>query len=260
MPIGACEMNYQNLFNLQGKKVVICGAGGLIGKELVSCFMAHKAEVIALDLKKPVGQPAGVLVLEADINSENSLTANLDQIYKEKGAVDCWINCAYPRTSDWGKSLEEANLDWFNKNNELHLGGYFLSSKMILERMKSQGKGSLVNFSSIYGVVGPNFTVYENLPMTNPVAYSAIKAGIINLSRYLATYYGPQGLRVNCLSPGGVFDNQNPEFVKRYSQLTPMRRMAKKEEIAGAAVFLASDASSYMTGQNLVVDGGWTAQ
>lgn len=259
-PIGISINMYKNLFNLKNKVVVICGAGGLLGRELVSCFLEHDAQVIALDISNFKHDNSSVLSLIMDINDANSVESTLDRIFKEFGKIDAWVNCAYPRTSDWNKNLEESSLEWFNKNTEIHLGGYYLVSKNVLEKMKPQGFGSLINFSSIYGIVGPNFSIYEGLSINNPVAYSAIKAGIINLSRYLATYYGPFGLRINCVSPGGVYDKQNAEFVKRYNQLTPMRRMAEKEEIAGGVLFLASDAASYVTGQNLIIDGGWTAQ
>lgn len=249
---------YKNLFNLEGEVIVICGAGGLIGKELVSCFEAHGADVIAADLRIDGGLfKQGI---ELDINIEDSMSKALDEIYQKKGRLDSWVNCAYPRTSDWSKTLEDSSLEWFNTNTEIHLGGYFNASKLVLERMKGSRKGSLINFSSIYGFLGPNFSIYKDLPMTNPVAYSAIKAGIINLSKYLATYYGAYNLRVNTISPGGVFDNQNPEFVERYNKLTPLGRMANKDEIAGSALFLAGSASTYISGHNLVVDGGWSAQ
>ncbi|MBY0518481.1 MAG: SDR family oxidoreductase [Bacteriovoracaceae bacterium] len=250
---------YKELFDFKDKVVVVCGAGGLIGKELVQCFIEYNAKVVAIDINKIRHENTDVLCLQMDINSEHSVSTALDNIFKKFGRIDSWVNCAYPRTSDWNKSVEESGPEWFNKNTEIHLGGYYLTSRAVLERMKVQGEGSLVNFSSIYGVVGPNFNIYEGLSINNPVAYSAIKAGIINLSKYFATYYGPFNLRVNCVSPGGVFDNQDSVFVKRYSALTPMRRMAKKQEIAGSVLFLSSNAASYITGQNLLIDGGWTA-
>jgi NAD(P)-dependent dehydrogenase (short-subunit alcohol dehydrogenase family) len=124
--------------------------------------------------------------------------------------------------------------------------------------MKEQKKGSIVNISSIYGVVGPDFGVYEGTEMTLPAAYSAIKGGIINFSRYLAAYLGPNGVRVNCISPGGIFDNQNPVFVENYNKKVPMKRMGLPIDISPAVTFLLSEEASYITGQNIAIDGGWT--
>ena len=121
-----------------------------------------------------------------------------------------------------------------------------------------QGNGSLLNFASIYGVVGNDFTIYEGLEMYPPAAYSAIKGGIVSLTKYLASYFGKFNIRVNCLSPGGIFDHQHHEFVKRYEERVPLKRMGKPEDIAPVACFLVSDGAGYITGQNILVDGGWT--
>lgn len=252
-------MDYKKLFDLSSNHVVICGSNGLIGKELVKCFKDLGAKVTGLDINNQNLADADDF-FQFDMNSLSSVKDSTEHLIQKNGKIDSWINVAYPRTKDWSKKLEEADLSWFNENTNLHLGGYFQTSKIVLELMKKQGSGSLINYSSIYGIVGPNFNLYKDLPMTNPVAYSAIKAGIINLSRYFATYYGPSGVRINSISPGGVLDNQNSIFVDRYNELTPLRRMALPEEIAAATVFLATPASNYVTGHNLVVDGGWSIQ
>ena len=247
------------MFDFSEKIVVVCGASGLIGKEISSCLLAQNATVVSLDLFLEEDSDSKNPSFACDINSSDQVQQTLQKIIEKYGRIDSWINCAYPRTKDWGKSLEDSDKAWFDANITLHLGGYFNVSKYVLEILKKQNFGSMTNFSSIYGVVGPNFSVYEGLSMVNPVAYSAIKAGIINMGRYFATAYGPYGVRVNTISPGGVLDNQNETFIARYSALTPLGRMAAKEEIAGAAIFLSSEAASYITGHNLIVDGGWTA-
>jgi NAD(P)-dependent dehydrogenase (short-subunit alcohol dehydrogenase family) len=144
-------------------------------------------------------------------------------------------------------------------NVNSHLGGHFLCCQKVAEQMKLQGSGSIINFASIYGVVAPDFSIYEGTTMTMPVAYSAIKGGIIALSKYLATYYAKDNIRVNCVSPGGVFDNQADNFVEKYLAKTPLGRMGTPKDMVGAVLYLASDASLYVTGFNLIVDGGWTA-
>ena len=124
--------------------------------------------------------------------------------------------------------------------------------------MAVQNSGAIVNIASIYGVVGNDFTLYEEYGGTSPAAYSAIKGGIINFTRYLASYYGKKGIRINCVSPGGIFDHQNPSFVARYEAKVPMGRLGNPDDIAPSVSFLLSDEAKYITGQNLIVDGGWT--
>ncbi len=124
--------------------------------------------------------------------------------------------------------------------------------------MKKQGSGSIVNIGSTYGVVSPDFTVYDGTEMTSSAAYTAIKGGVINFTRYLAAYFGKHGVRANCVSPGGIFDNQNPIFVKNYEHKVPLKRMGKPSDIAGPVAFLLSDDAAYVTGHNLMADGGWT--
>ena len=125
--------------------------------------------------------------------------------------------------------------------------------------MAAKKNGTIVNIGSIYGTVGPDFNVYNNTELTMPAAYSAIKGGVINFTRYLSSYYGKNNIRVNCVSPGGIFNNQPVEFVKNYENKVPMQRMGKPEDISPAVSFLLSDDSSYITGQNLIIDGGWTS-
>jgi NAD(P)-dependent dehydrogenase (short-subunit alcohol dehydrogenase family) len=140
-----------------------------------------------------------------------------------------------------------------------HLGGYFLCSKFTAELMKKKSGGSILNFASIYGVVAPDFGIYKGTKMTMPAAYSAIKGGIVAFTRYLSTYYAKYNIRANVISPGGVYNHQNASFVAKYKERTPLNRMANPEDIVGAVVFLSSDASSYITGQNIIIDGGWSA-
>jgi NAD(P)-dependent dehydrogenase (short-subunit alcohol dehydrogenase family) len=194
-----------------------------------------------------------------NITDENSIKRVLDKILTKYGKLDGWVNNAYPRTKDWGLKFESIPINSWKENIDLQLNSIFICSQIVLEIMQKQQFGSIVNISSIYGVVGPDFSVYDGTNMTMPAAYSAIKGGLINFTRYLASYYGKHGVRINCVSPGGIFDNQNELFVKQYESKVPLKRLGLPSDIAPSVVFLLSDGASYITGHNLLVDGGWTA-
>ena len=243
------------MFNLEGKLVVVTGGNGLLGKQIVSRLREAKAQVIASDISIN-GENEYEMFM--DVTNEESISNAIDALVSRFGRIDGWVNNAYPRTSDWGNKVEDVPFDSWRKNVDMHLNGYFICSRLALEQMKKQQSGSLINMSSIYGVMAPDFTVYEGTSMTMPVAYSAIKGGIVNLTRYLAAYYGPFNIRVNAVSPGGIFDNQNEIFVKNYNKKVPLRRMGTGTDIAASVHFLLSDDSQYITGHNLMVDGGWS--
>jgi NAD(P)-dependent dehydrogenase (short-subunit alcohol dehydrogenase family) len=243
-------------FSLKDKVIVVTGGNGLLGKQFVNTFRNQGANVIAADINFDKNSADNAVV---DITNEDSVKQGVLNIIDSFGKIDGWINNAYPRTTDWGNKLDEVLLESWRKNIDMHLNGYFLCCQIALAQMKKQGFGSLINMSSIYGLVGPDFTVYEGTQMTMPAAYAAIKGGLNNLTRYLAAYYGPYQVRVNALSPGGIFDNQPEIFVDNYNKKVPLRRMGKPEDIVSAAHYLLSDEASYVTGHNLVVDGGWTA-
>jgi NAD(P)-dependent dehydrogenase (short-subunit alcohol dehydrogenase family) len=172
--------------------------------------------------------------------------------------VDGLVNNAYPRTIDWGNKFEDINYHSWQQNVDWQLNSYFLFTQQISIIMMNQKYGSIVTMSSVYGIVGPDFSVYSGTEMTMPAAYSAIKGGLVNFTRYLASYLGQYNVRANTVSPGGIFDNQNVTFVENYSSKVPMRRMGTPDDISPSVVFLLSNESKYITGQDLAVDGGWT--
>jgi len=242
--------------NLKDHIIVVTGGEGLLGKELVAQCRAAGAMAISADIHCETDLAKGTVRM--DITDTDSIRSCVAEVQKKFGALHGWINNAYPRTADWGLPFEKIPPASWDENVTMHLGGYFRCCQVVLEHMKKAKGGSLINIGSIYGFEAPDFSVYEGTKMTMPAAYSAIKGGIINLTRYLAAYYGPQGVRVNTLSPGGIFDGQPEPFVKRYSAHTPLGRMATPQDIAPAAIFLLSDDARYMTGQNIVIDGGWS--
>ena len=179
------------------------------------------------------------------------------------GKIDILVNNAaftnQSQSANYASSFQKFPLDDWNQILEVNLTGSFLGCQAIGDRMLAQGKGSIINIASLYGVVSPNHRMYPDTGIHQPVAYSVSKAGVVALTRYVATLWGIAGVRVNCITPGGVFNDHPELFTSRYNQLSPAGRMAHKEEMRGALIYLASEASSYCHGHNLVVDGGWTA-
>lgn len=241
---------------LKDKIIIVTGGSGLIGKELVADINRKGGTAINADNVVETNFQAGTLYM--DITDDHSIETGIKQVEAEFGKIDGLVNNAYPRTKDWGTKFEDIDPESWRKNINMQLNSYFVCCQKVLEIMATRHSGAIVNIASIYGVVGNDFTLYEEYGGTSPAAYSAIKGGLINFTRYLASYYGPKGIRINCVSPGGIFDHQHPSFVTRYEAKVPMGRLGKPDDIAPAVSFLLSDEAKYITGQNLIVDGGWT--
>jgi len=255
-------------FKLTHKIAVVTGGAGLIGKVTCQALAEAGAKVYIADKDKKKGKEVEKALtamglrtewIDLDITCEKSIKSTIAKIGGQEGKIDIWINSAYPRTSDSAVKFENVKANSLRKNVDMHMNGYFLCCQHILAVMKKQKKGVLINLGSHYGVLAPNFSIYEKTEMTTAAAYSLIKGGIVNFSRYLATYFAPYNIRVNAVCPGGVSDGQPKTFVQKYNKLVPLKRMAKPEEIAGVILFLCSDASSYVTGQVIMVDGGLSA-
>jgi NAD(P)-dependent dehydrogenase (short-subunit alcohol dehydrogenase family) len=196
--------------------------------------------------------------LRLDQSDPRSIQRFGQEIRDRQGAVDVLVNNAVHRA---GAGLQDTTADDWDATSAVNSRGLFLLTQTLATGMCERGSGTIINIGSIYGLVGPDFTIYAGTPMTSPAFYSYDKAGMVGLTRYLASALGPSGVRVNCLSPGGLrSDGQDPRFVEAYERSVPLRRMANVEDVMGTLVFLASDASSYVTGVSLPVDGGWTAK
>jgi len=241
-------------FSIKDKRILITGADGLIGGAVAQAAISAGASVIAADVRECNFKGAENILL--DVSDEDSIRDCLSTVLQKP--LDGLVNCAYPRTDDWGANFEDVPMGSLRKNIDMQLNSVFLSCQIAAENMKKHAKGSIVNIGSMHGVVAPNFHIYEGTGMSSPAGYSIVKGGLIHFTKYLASYYGPSGVRVNCVSHGSIFDNQNPIFIERYAKYCPMERMGNPGEIAGPVVFLLSDAASYVTGHNLIVDGGWT--
>lgn len=242
--------------NLENKVIVVTGGSGLLGKAIIDNIQKQGAVCINADIS--VTTNISHLEVQTDITDEESVSATIKMVLEKFGKIDGWVNNAYPRTKDWGAKLEDLPYASWQKNIDLQLNSYFLCCRLIANEMAKQKNGSVINIASIYGVVGPDFSVYDGTNITNPVAYSAIKGGIINMTKYFAAYFGKNNVRFNCVSPGGVFDNQDSIFVQNYEKKVPLKRMANPDDISPSVSFLLSDDASYITGHNLLIDGGWT--
>jgi len=244
--------------NLKGKIIVVTGGSGLLGTAMINDLKLKGATALNFEVNQLDDLNEGII--GCDVTNEISVKRALDLIIDKFGRIDGGgVNNAYPRTADWGNKFEEVSLKSWQKNVDFQLNSVFVCAQKVLEIMKNQKRGAMVNMASIYGILGPDFSVYKGTEMTMPAAYAAIKGGVVNFTRYLASYYAPYGVRINCVSPGGIFNNQNDVFVKQYESKVPMGRMGRSQEIAGPVSFLLSDESSYISGHNLLVDGGWAA-
>mgnify|MGYP000243905926 CR=1 FL=1 len=248
--------------DLHKKRIVVTGGAGRIGGSVVWQAAEAGAEVIVLDLLNPFEQAAGdrenVFFLPTDLTDPTAIFESLQKAHGDFGQIDAAVHAAYPRSAGWGTAFEALESEFLAQDLFQQMGGGILFSQGMCRHFAEQGYGNLIHISSIQGIAAPKFEHYEGTEMVSPIEYSAIKAGIIAITRYLAKYYRGRGIRVNCVSPGGIRDNQPEDFLRRYRSSCNEKGMLDPEDITGAILFLLSDASRYMTGQNLVVDDGWS--
>jgi NAD(P)-dependent dehydrogenase (short-subunit alcohol dehydrogenase family) len=254
---------------LSNKVVVIAGAAGLLGKHFARSAASKGAAVVLADLNVEKLQKIkndvenlnwidklDVMVL--DVTNKKSIIDLIESTVDKHGRIDAVVNATYPRNPSYGKDVENVEYSDFCENLNLHLGGYFLLAQQCCIYFRKQGSGNLINLASIYGSMAPRFQVYRNTKMTMPVEYAAIKSGIIQLTRYFSQYYKGCGLRVNSLSPGGILDGQSELFLKAYEEYSASKGMLDPGDLTGALLFLLSDESRFINGQNLIVDDGFS--
>ena len=262
------------LFDLDKRIVVVTGGLGQLGQEFSKALQLYNARVVVLDINidkavSPNIESDNLLTISCDVTSKKEIELSLSIITEHWGVPYGLINNAALDSSPNSSNQENGPFEDFlesswDKVMEVNSKGPFLLSQVFGGAMARLGRGSIVNVSSIYGVVSPNQNIYKHSrgvseEFYKPVAYSASKASLLNLTKYLATYWSKKSVRVNTLVLGGVFNNQDERFLLKYNENVPMGRMAASDEYNGSVIFLMSDASSYMTGSEMVIDGGWTA-
>jgi NAD(P)-dependent dehydrogenase (short-subunit alcohol dehydrogenase family) len=250
--------------SVQGLVVAVSGGCGRIGSALAAAIVKDGGKVLLADVADAKGKEmqtslgAAALYSHCDVTDAAQIDSSLEAAARRFGKLDAAVHCAYPRTGSWGAdffSLQAADLA---ENLRLQLGGAILFSQRTLRRFEQQGSGNLLHVSSIFGVSPPRFEQYEGTRMTMPIEYAAIKAGIVSITRYLAERMKNRGVRVNCVSPGGIRDDQPEAFLARYREHCASKGMLDAQDVVGTALFLLSPESRYITGQNIVVDDGWT--
>jgi NAD(P)-dependent dehydrogenase (short-subunit alcohol dehydrogenase family) len=249
---------------IKNKVIVLTGGAGTIGQCFAesiakNCGIAIIAD-IDLNAAKLISNKLGSKTEAAylDITRISSITSLIDSLMQKYGRIDAVVNNAYPRNKNFGRELQDVTFEDFCENVDMHLGGYFLIAQQFCMAFKKQGYGNLINISSIYGSIAPRFEVYENTQMTMPVEYAAIKSAIEHLTRYFAQYFKGTGIRVNSLSPGGIAANQPNIFLEAYKKRCASKGMLDSKDLEGALIFLLSDMSQFMTGQNLIIDDGFS--
>jgi len=254
---------------LKDKVVVVTGGAGLIGQEFVRAIIEQNGIAIIADINKNEGQRVSnelsdklksnkIVFFELDITSKKSLQKCISYLDNKYGRIDALVNNAYPRNKNYGRHFFDVEYDDFVENLGMNLGGCIIPSQLFSLYFQNQGYGNIINISSIYGVIAPKFEIYNNTGMTTPVEYAAIKSGMLHLTKYMAKYFKGKSIRVNAISPGGILDSQPEEFLKKYNQECSTKGMLNGCDLNGTLVFLLSDMSAYINGQNIIVDDGFS--
>jgi NAD(P)-dependent dehydrogenase (short-subunit alcohol dehydrogenase family) len=250
---------------LSSKVILVTGSCGLLGQQIVQEIVGQNGCVLATDTDTDKAEslfqdlpPEQIQFVPMDIIDSDSIDQAIASGVQQFGVVDACVNAAYPRTTSWGTSFEELEVVELQENLKFQLGGAIILSQRMMKHFVVQGHGNLIHLSSIQGVAAPKFEHYEGTVMTSPIEYTAVKSGIISMTRWLAKYYKNNNIRVNCVSPGGILDQQPQSFLENYRDSCTSKGMLDPTDVAGTVLFLISDQSLYINGQNLVIDDGWS--
>lgn len=250
---------------LKNKIIVVTGGAGLLGRSFCKMIVDNGGTAIIAEYNTILGEQVKnelnndkLFVEKLDITNKESINNLIQTLNSKFGKIDALVNSAYPRNKNYGKHFFNVEYSDFCENLGMNLGGYFLSSQQFAEYFEKQGYGNIINMSSIYGVIAPRFEIYEGTTMTTPVEYAAIKGGLLHLTKYMAKYFKGKNIRVNAISLGGLEDKQPKSFLKAYKELCLNKGMLEASDVSGTLLYLLSDLSQYVNGQNIVVDDGFT--
>ena len=250
---------------VKDKVIIVTGGAGLLGKTFCQEIADNGGIAVVAEYDIAIAnklcaslENAHIVPAQIDITNKASIEALIVHVSEKYGKIDALVNSAYPRNKNYGKHFFEVAYTDFCENVGMNLGGYFLTSQQFAKYFEKQGYGNIINLASIYGVIAPRFEVYDNTPMTTPVEYAAIKSGLIHLTKYMAKYFKGKNIRVNAISLGGIEDKQPESFLKAYKEFCLNKGMLDAKDIAGTVLYLLSDLSEFVNGQNIVVDDGFT--
>ena len=254
---------------LKDKVIVVTGGAGLIGQEFIKAVVEQHGIAVIADINEEIGckvqndlstelNSGNIDFVKLDITSKDSLQKCISYLEIKYERIDALVNNAYPRNKNYARHFFDVEYSDFVENIGLNLGGYFTTSQQFAKYFQKQKYGNIINISSIYGVVAPKFGIYEGTSMTMPVEYAAIKSGLIHLTKYMAKYFKGMNIRVNTLSPGGILDAQPQAFLEKYKEQCLNKGMLDKSDLKGTLVYLLSDLSKYVNGQNIIVDDGFS--
>lgn len=250
---------------VRDKVVIVTGGAGLLGRTFCQAIADNGGIAVVAEYDIAIAEKlctslenASIVPAQVNITDKNSIKALIATISEKYGRIDALVNSAYPRNKNYGKHFFDVAYSDFCENVGMNLGGYFLTSQQFAAYFETQGYGNIINLASIYGVIAPRFEIYDNTHMTTPVEYAAIKSGLIHLTKYMAKYFKGKNIRVNTISLGGIEDKQPEPFLKAYKEFCLNKGMLNAKDISGTVLYLLSDLSEFVNGQNIVVDDGFT--
>lgn len=250
---------------VRDKVVIVTGGAGLLGRTFCQAIADNGGIAVVAEYDIAIAEKlctslenTSIVPAKVNITDKNSIKALITTISEKYGKIDALVNSAYPRNKNYGKHFFEVAYSDFCENVGMNLGGYFLTSQQFATYFEKQGYGNIINLASIYGVIAPRFEIYDNTQMTTPVEYAAIKSGLIHLTKYMAKYFKGKNIRVNTISLGGIEDKQPEPFLKAYKEFCLNKGMLNAKDISGTVLYLLSDLSEFVNGQNIVVDDGFT--